>query len=388
MTRVGSVPASTRGSPRRRWWALTLAGLSVTVLVVSLLAAGAAPRDEPGAERITPAAPIPPWSNWTCDPEVAANEAPAALDIPGTNPARAEAAGATLQVVYEFEVYNSTISPIGSILSLPTAKAVLPTTGSGSLSLTFASRNVTVTGLGWSSSTLLRESVPLTSNYTFSSASAYLTTSKAAVMSNSVRGTWNVSFRWAWNFTAGGGLPPQNGTWTVPSITSTGTFLPSIFLPAPYIGILSTSGIPATTGTVFQLNLNGTVGSTSFRIVLEWTNGTEIQSIWENTSADATVFAATVPLVYSNGTGVAPGNYIIHVHNVCESIVHILPIQVVKSSPGSGPSPFGPSVEGIPVLLIAVFVAVAIVVAAALYRRPPGTSPAPPSGPPLARPPP
>ena len=62
-------------------------------------------------------------------------------------------------------------------------------------------------------------------------------------------------------------------------------------------------------------------------------NGTPIQSIWENTSAHATLFNATVPLLSRSGVPLPAGTYEIHVHDVCEAIVqmHSVVVTVKKT---------------------------------------------------------
>jgi hypothetical protein len=64
-------------------------------------------------------------------------------------------------------------------------------------------------------------------------------------------------------------------------------------------------------------------------MVIEYpNNGTEIQSIIENTTANATTFNATLPVTFRNGTGIPSGKYLIHVHDSCQAIVHLLQVSV------------------------------------------------------------
>ncbi len=283
-------------------------------------------------------ASIPPWNTGTCNPN---NPSPGALDIPVQNPTLVMPSGATLTVTYEFQVVGYANSDLGTSVYLPATKAVLPTTPAGSLSLTLPAKHVTVAGNGWSTPTLLSGTKKLTSEEYFSAASAFLTTSKYAVMANATSGSLTLEFRWLWSFVPEKGGPVQSGAWSVPSKNATSPYLPSIFYPAPYVGVVSTTASPVAAGTIFNLELNGFVNSTSFRTVLEYpNNGTEIQSIWENTSAHATVFNATVPLSYRSGAPLPTGNYLIHIHDVCEAIVQMHPVAVINEGPAG---PGGPT---------------------------------------------
>jgi lipocalin len=322
---------SVPGEGSRRHLLFGLTGFTV-VLLVGVLFVPSLILPMPVAQSgLVPSASIPPWNNWTCNPN---NPSPAALNIPVANPSVNQTAGTTFNITYEFEVEGYVASDSGTILYLPTTAAVFPTVSTGTLRMTIPEENVTITGPGWSSPTLLSATTKLTSNENFSGASAYLTTGKYAVMANAVSGSLTLEFRWQWNFSSATGGTNETGSWSVPSLTATSPYLPSIFYPAPYVGIVSTTASPAVAGTIFNLELNGTVASTSFRMVLEYpNNGTEIQSIWENTSAHATLFNATVPLSYRSGAPLPAGNYWIHVHDVCEAIVqmHFVVVTVEKT---------------------------------------------------------
>jgi len=310
---------------------LGLAGFVALIVVGVLLVPSLLPPAPASQSGLAPSASIPPWNTWTCNPN---NPSPAALDIPVANPTQSEPLGENLTVTFEFEVEEYVATDFGITINLPTTSAVLPTTPSGSLSLTFPPRNVSIAGAGWSSSLLLNRTVTLTSSETFSGDSAYLSTSKYAVMADAVSGSLTLEFRWRWSFATVGGGSPTNGPWTVPSVNATSPYLPSIFYPAPYLGVVHSTPSPAAASSSFRLELNGTVANTSFRVVLEYpNNGTEIQSIWENTSVKATIFNASVPTAFRGGSPLPAGTYIIHIHDICEAIVHILSVVVIEFSP-------------------------------------------------------
>jgi len=332
---------STSGAPRppreasRRQLPFGLTVCAVILLVGVLFVPSLIPATPVGQPRLTLSASIPPWNTWTCNPN---NPSPAALNIPVPNPMYPRYPKASLTVTYEFKVVGYVKSDLGTTVYLPTTKAVLPTTPTGSLSLTLPAKNVTIAGNGWSSPTLLSGTTKLTYKENFSAASAYLTSSKYAVMANAVSGSLTLEFRWHWSFVPAKGGAAQNGTWSVPSRNATSPYLPSIFYPAPYVGIVSTTSSPAVAGTIFNVELTGTVANTSFRMVLEYpNNGTEIQSIWENSSVRATLFNANVPLSYRSGAPLPAGNYLIHVHDICEAIVQMHSVVVVTDDSLAGP---------------------------------------------------
>jgi hypothetical protein len=277
------------------------------------------------------------------------NPSPAALDIPVKNPGHGALAGSTIVATYEFKVVNYTRTDRNVLVYLPSAKAVLPLTASQSVTIFFLGKTVAISNGKWTSPDLFTQSTTLHSNVTFSSGtSAYLSTSKLAVMATASSGSLTVEFRWHWTVDPAGNQSARVGPWSVPSSTEKAPFLPSIFFPAPYVGVPSTSGSPAPSSTNFTLELNGTVANTSFRVVLEYpNNGTEIQSIWENSSPRSSVFNATVPLTYRDGSPIPAGNYLIHVHDVCEAIVHLNSVTVTASN-GTGSSGSMPIAAPIP----------------------------------------
>lgn len=281
------------------------------------------------------AMPVPPSlaaapaasSTVTCNPK---NTSPSALDIPAKDPGGHAVAGDLLNASLEFRVLGYKKADLGVLLYLPSVSIVFPTYAPiGSLALYLAPKTLNVSGGLWSSPALRSASTKITGSYDFSSSSAYLTTSKIAVMASVPTGSLTLEFRWEWSiFRAKTGVLDA-GKWTVPSNGSKSPYLPSIFYPASYVGIASTSGSSVPSNSTYVIGLDGAVASTWFRMVLEYpSNGTEIQSIYENTTANATLFNATLPMAFRNGTGVPAGSYLMHVHDSCEAIVHSLPVTV------------------------------------------------------------
>jgi hypothetical protein len=319
-----------RNSAVRRMSVGALGVLAAFALAALLLAPGSAPGV--ASAGLTTAASIPPWNTWTCNPNDAS---PAALSIPVANIGQARVAGTVIGATYEYQVLNYTPADRGTQVYLPTAEAVFPT-ANASLTVTISPRNLSLANGHWSLPVTLSASRTLTARETWGASSAYLSTEKYAVMANASSGSLTLAFRWHWSVTPVGGAT-KNGTWTVPSRIAPSGFLPSIFYPAPLV----TLGAVSFQGTTMTLPLGGTVANTSFRVVLEYpNNGTEIQSVWENTTLHATAFNATLSVTYRDGIALPNGSYLTHVHDVCEAIVHMHSVTVangVPSAPIAGP---------------------------------------------------
>ena len=321
-------------TPSRGWRRPLLLGLTgATALLISALLAlpSVTPGTTAGLSGVAASETVPPWNTWTCNPP---NLSPTALRIPLANPTHPRSPGAILGASYKFKVDGYAPSDLGITVYLPTAQAVFPILPSGVLNITMPPENLTISGRGWISSPVLGGELLLTSKTKFSTSPAYFSTSKYAVMANAPSGSLTLEFRWHWNITSVVPSPLDRGPWSVPSANFTGAFLPSIFYPAPYVGVVWQTPSPVQTGKVFYLELNGSVANTSFRMVLEYpNNGTEIQSVWENTSANATLFNSTVPITYPDGVKLPAGSYIIHIHDVCGAFVSIESMTVFRIPP-------------------------------------------------------
>jgi hypothetical protein len=123
--------------------------------------------------------------------------------------------------------------------------------------------------------------------------------------------------------------------WSTPSATATSPALPSIFQAAPYVGLVATSNTTAAqTGSDFQVQLNGSVGQTSFGVSVEYPDGTEVVCKEQSNPWPTQCLIVDVPLTYVNSTPLAPGNYIVHIHDSMGAIVHTVSVTVVSSSWG------------------------------------------------------
>lgn len=300
-------------------------GLGVSAAVLALVAVGL---PAPAAVlSINPGGLALETSNVTsgiCNPW---NPSPSSMAISSPNPSGAMV-GDLLNATYEYRVVNYSKSDHGLALYFPTVSAIFPQKNGSELRLDIPATNASVGGAGWSNASLLTGSLRINGTPAFSRYHpAYLTSSKYAVMVAATYGNFTVELRWHWSVYHVKGGTTKDGRWTVPSRSATGAFLPSIFYPAPFVWISSTSGSTAPAGSLYSIGLKGHVNNTWFRIVLEFpNNGTNLHSIFENTTPSHS-FVATVPLTFANNTSVAPGSsYLIHVHDHCEAIVRMVTV--------------------------------------------------------------
>jgi hypothetical protein len=271
--------------------------------------------------------------NVTCNPNYIGN---AAVEISAKNLGSVHA-GQLLNISYQIGSPHLKAKQKGLPVEVPTMTAVFPNVSSGSLKEVVPPATIFLNKSGWNTAEIRTSSLRVPANSTFSTARAYLSSSKLAFLVNATSGTLTLQVRWHWSV-----YDPVNGTtrssgWTVPSNSSTSPYLPSTFYPADWVGVVATSNLTEPSGASFNMTVDGAVTSTVFRVVLEYpNNGTEIQSIYENTPAKGKLFNATVPLMFTNFTGVLPGHYLVHLHDRCNAILHLFQVTVVAASSSGG----------------------------------------------------
>jgi hypothetical protein len=278
-------------------------------------------------------ATAPPPPVLTCSPAALSS----AIYISNPNIAGSYPAGDVLQASFEFQAVNGSPLSAGDRLVVPSLQAIFPTLN-GSLPLYFPPRNLTLGSGNWSDPALGTVSHPLLATTTFvNGTSAYLSSSNLAVMVTDPSGAVAVGLRWQWSIGAPGGTP-LNGSWSQPSPSASKPDLPSIFNPAPFVGVVATNaGAPLAPGENFTAEINGSIAGNSYRISFEFpNNGSEVSSETETVPANATTFNLTLPIVPKTSTGnVTPGPYLVHIHNVCEAILHSIKIVVGPASPAA-----------------------------------------------------
>jgi hypothetical protein len=259
-------------------------------------------------------------------------KAPAALYIQLASPTSGVSAGGTLSASYEVQVVNYTSTDLGAWVHIPTAYAKFPVSGSSTLfDVQFSPTNVTIAGAGWSTPVVKTDNVGTALN--FGSGSAYLSTANLAVMI--MGGTTNATleFRWAWTENSSG--TTTVGSWSTPTTSPAKPNYPSIFVAAPYVRVNETSNTTASSGSHFSIALWGNVGKASFPTAIETTTGKELQCTPEQNWWPGSCYVFSVPLTYTNGTGLPAGKYLIHIHDSMGAIVSSISITVTNASWGS-----------------------------------------------------
>jgi hypothetical protein len=275
-------------------------------------------------------ATLPPPPVLTCSPSALSS----AVYVSNPNIVGTYPGGDVLEATFEFQAVNDSPLSAGDRLVVPSLQAIFPTLN-GTLALYFAPRNLTLGAGNWSDPTLATVSHPLLATTTFvNGTSSYLSSSNLAVMVTDPSGAIAVGLRWQWSIGAPGGTP-LNGSWSQPSPSASKPDLPSIFNPAPFVGVVATNaGAPLAPGQNVTVEINGSIAGNTYRISFEFpNNGSEVSSETETVPANATTYNLTLPIVPKTSTGnVTPGPYLVHIHNVCEAILHSIKIVVAPAS--------------------------------------------------------
>lgn len=245
------------------------------------------------------------------------NLAPDALRIPLPGPFRALSAGSTLTAEYEFAVVNYTSADLGAIVYVPEVDVHFPLASGGELNLTNAPQAIAVAGSGWSSA--VAQTVTMNASTGFSLKHAWITTVNLAVMASGGPAGMTLEFRWGWISNNSSVVHQQ---WSSPSPTASLPYYPSVFVVAPYVGVISTSNTTATAGSFFGLTLGGAVSKTQFCITVETTNGRELHGQIVVNSGSSSTLALGVPLTFGNsGRPLTAGSYLIHIHDAMGAII-------------------------------------------------------------------
>jgi PKD repeat protein len=264
------------------------------------------------------AAADPATGSIPCNP---ANLAPSSLAIPLAGPTGSGGPNVSVGVAVEFAVATHAVPVRGLVVNIPSSFGIFPV-GSGTPIKTYHGPTaVTLSGLNWTGP-LLTSSIGVPANATFSTSSdAYLSTEKMAVMVNTGYGNLTIEVRWQWSLTVGS--TTTFSPWSVPSLNATSPYLPSIFYPAPTVLATSHSGPVVAIGQNYTDNLTGAVANTTFRLVLENLAGNELNSVFVTTpSGTASTWTASLP-VLDRDHYLVPGDYLFHVHDVCNAIVSL-----------------------------------------------------------------
>jgi hypothetical protein len=269
-----------------------------------------------------------------------------ALQIPLAVPQTTAPAGSNISASVQVEIIGYSSGDYGTLVHFPSVYAKIPLNATTKFAFYFAPTNVTITGSGWSSPITKNGTLGSLTNFDGGAVSATLSTVSIAVMQQDQWGIvsiagWQkdtadnltVGVRWGWSLTVSGST---SSLWSTPTASATSPNLPSIFQPAPYVGLDGTTNTTAAiAGSTFGAKITGAVGRTSFGVSIEYPNGTEIVCQEQINHRWTHCLVVHVPLTYLNGTPLAPGHYIVHIHDSIGAIVHTISVTVVASAHGS-----------------------------------------------------
>jgi hypothetical protein len=258
---------------------------------------------------------------------------PSALLVPNADVNGSLVPNGQLIVSYEYAVVNYTPSDAQVQIYLPTLMAVFPTAGGTPLETVFSPAVAQPSGAGWQTPAFATRSYLSAGTVSFGGAPAVLSSQKIAVLSSVPYGEIALEFRWHW-ILRNPGSSDAVGPWTVPTPNvQWPSALPSIFLPAPYVNIVSTSGSPAYIGSEFTAYLTGAVSGRSFFLELEAaSNGLSIQT--QNNSVPVggnSSYPVRILLLNYDGY-LFPGAYLVHIHDACGALLRSVPVTLGYAS--------------------------------------------------------
>ncbi|MFI5418650.1 MAG: hypothetical protein ACHQ2Y_07135 [Candidatus Lutacidiplasmatales archaeon] len=255
---------------------------------------------------------------------------PDSLRIPNAPPGAGLSSlgsGTTFGAEYELKASKLPASKHGTPVLIPVASAVFPTGGTTTYVLSIPAQSLNLSSLStWSAP--LGASLTLSAPLNFSSGTARLSTSWVAVVAKAPANSVRLHFQWRWWTNVSGVV--TFGHWSHVITVNNTSEQPTAFNAAPWVGTISTTGASAPGGTNYTAVIQGHVTSTYFRMVVETTNGKELNSACLSTVGlgKITSYNATLPLDNFNGTAIAPGNYIVHIHDSLNAMVVVAKVAV------------------------------------------------------------
>jgi hypothetical protein len=242
-----------------------------------------------------------------------------ALLIPVNNSKATVQSGDHVTITFEFAPNSWSVPLSGIQVFTPTLFATLPEVGGGDFQITFNNHTFKMTGPEW---TTFSYSKIVSTTFTFDGAkNATLSSQKIGVMANTPYGTLKLKWRWNWNVTDPNGSFSQ-GPWSVPTPHVGTDSLPSIFEPAPYVQLVSSSPANEWVGSNYTVALGGDVAGRSFYLEFENSTGSvKAQKWWTDNSTSNQTFDANITLIGAAGQ-LAPGHYLVHVHDSCLALLY------------------------------------------------------------------
>jgi hypothetical protein len=240
--------------------------------------------------------------------------------------------GGKITAAFEFAVVATNVSTVGKSVTFPSVFVTFPLT-SGTRQIDFAPTTVAFPTSGWSTATALNKTIVTTSSLPFqANTSAFLSSEKLAVMAPMNYSTLTLEFRWYWSVTQPSGVTVASA-WSIPTkVNNLPSELRSIFYPAPFVSFLSSTGASATIGTNYTATLGGDVAGRYFLLEMEFpATGKVVQAQGQTAPAGATSFKVYIPVLgYSRS--LAPGSYLVHIHDSCGAMLYNKAIKVTFAS--------------------------------------------------------
>lgn len=255
---------------------------------------------------------------------------PSALLMPISAPTAPLSPNGQLVANYELAVVNFTSADSGVNIYMPSLTVVFPTTTGNPLEMVYPPATIQPSGPGWESPSFATRSTSVTTAVDFTTSPSYITSSRLAVMSTVPYGQLALEVRWHWTMTEPNGSTLQSN-WTTPTANvDWPTSLPSIFLPAPLVTIVQTSGSTWTIGANYTIWLGGATGARNFTLELEPAmSGQSIQkAVTTIPPGNASSTPVQVVMLGQNGI-MLPGAYLIHVHDSCGALLRSVSVNTI-----------------------------------------------------------
>jgi hypothetical protein len=251
-------------------------------------------------------------------------------DVSLAAPTFALASGDSLTSVYEFEVVNSTVTPINVKLTVPSFFAKYPLTGGSSISAYLPPRTIAITNSSWTAASLATVTKVMTGATTFSGSSASMSTEFLAIMGNAAYKTVTLAFRWDWSVTFASNGTKVTSAWSHVSI---GGSTPTTFYPAPTVQLVSTSSTTVHIGATFSTYLSGAISGTEFHSVLEYASSGNVMRNTPTLTPPGNSSPALVAVTILPATGpLAPSALLDHVRDVCSALLFSISVSAVYAS--------------------------------------------------------
>jgi hypothetical protein len=258
---------------------------------------------------------------------------PAALRIPAASPSGQLRAGGQLSASYAIGVASSNGSFAGDRVYMPSLFISFPLADGTPITLYLPPAIATLSDANWVSPPFAHSTFVSSQDLSFSGASALLSSQKLAVMASATYGTLALQFRWQWTLVQPDGTQTA-GAWTTPtSQPNWPQSTPSIFFPAPYVRLISSTPSPAPIGANFTATLSAAAAGRYFLLELEYPgNGTVVAARGSYaTAAGSGTYNTAFPLLGYDGY-LFPGVYLVHIHDDCGAMLYSLSLTAVYAS--------------------------------------------------------